>query len=248
MVHSCYSSCVNEESVSIVIAARNEAGNIPRIFQEIPEFGDKTEIIVVEGNSTDNTWGVLQEIAESKADVKCMQQDGKGKADAVWKGIAAAQGDIIMIYDADMTVDTQVLTQCYEKISRTDASFISCSRMRKKREKGAMRFCNTIGNHFFASIWSMLLHKRITDTLCGTKVFYRKNAMQFANEHADFVKQDPYADFSFLLMAALYKLPIHEIEVQYKARTYGKPNIQRWRDGVRLLLLTTKAAFRILHT
>ncbi|HEX8531291.1 MAG TPA: glycosyltransferase, partial [Cytophagales bacterium] len=69
-------------SASIVVPARNEAGNIENIIRRIPVMGPDDEIIFVEGNSTDNTWQVIQEMAQKygkERRIIIAQQEGKGK-------------------------------------------------------------------------------------------------------------------------------------------------------------------------
>ncbi len=95
----------SEASVSVVIPARNEAGNIEAAVQRTPEMGIWTELIFVEGNSKDNTWEEIQRVKEKypQKRIKILQQGGKGKGDAVREGFAVAEGDLLMILDADLT-------------------------------------------------------------------------------------------------------------------------------------------------
>jgi glycosyltransferase involved in cell wall biosynthesis len=68
------------------------------------------EIIFVEGNSTDNTYDVIESAIKTSArDCRLYKQPGKGKGDAVRAGFAKARGDILMIMDADMTVPPEEL-------------------------------------------------------------------------------------------------------------------------------------------
>ncbi|MCK4798924.1 MAG: methyltransferase domain-containing protein, partial [Spirochaetes bacterium] len=82
-------------SVSVIIAARNEKGNIENAVKRIPKMGKHTEIIFVEGYSTDNTLEEIKRVAKkykNVLDIKYAVQDGKGKGDAVRKGFAMATG------------------------------------------------------------------------------------------------------------------------------------------------------------
>lgn len=164
-------------SVSVVIPARNEAGNIEAALQRTPELGRGTEIIFVEGNSTDNTWDVIQEMAQkySHRKIKTLRQPGKGKGDAVRVGFDAADGDVLMILDADLTMPPETLPQFYETIASGRAEFVNGVRLVYPQEKEAMRFFNLLGNKFFSLAFSWLLGRPIKDTLCGTKVLSREN-------------------------------------------------------------------------
>jgi hypothetical protein len=108
-----------------------------------------------------------------------------------------------------------------------------------------MRFFNMVGNKFFALAFSFLLGQNFKDTLCGTKVMYRKQYERLAANRSYFGEFDPFGDFDLLFGAARLGLKIVELPIRYKNRTYGETNIQRWRHGVILLRMTVFAARRI---
>ena len=165
-------------SVSIVVPARNEEGNIEEIARMLPKFTADDELIFVEGNSTDNTWEKIKTVAaQFGGDRKIIitQQDGKGKGDAVRKGFSLATGDVLMIFDADITVPPEDIVKFYDAINDNNGEFINGSRLVYPMEKEAMRFFNMIGNKFFALNFSFIIGQRFKDTLCGTKVLTRKN-------------------------------------------------------------------------
>ena len=168
-------------SVSIVVPARNEAGNIEDAVQRLPKMGPKDELIFIEGNSTDNTWERIQEIREkyqSTHRIKIGQQDGKGKYNAVRKGFDMAENEILMILDADLTVPPEELPVFYKAIASGLGEFINGSRLVYPMEERAMRFFNIIGNKAFALAFSYVLGQRFKDTLCGTKVLTRENYLR----------------------------------------------------------------------
>lgn len=238
---------VSSPTVSVVIPARNEAGNIEAAITRTPEMGAGTEIIFVEGNSTDNTWQVIQEMA-AKYDqrrIKTLRQPGKGKGDAVRTGFAAAEGDVLMILDADLTMPPETLPQFYAALASGEAEFVNGVRLVYPQEKQAMRFCNLVGNKFFSWAFSWLLGRRIKDTLCGTKVISRENYNRLAANRLYFGDFDPFGDFDLLFGAAKLNLEIRDLPVRYRDRTYGSTNISRWRDGWILLKMTGFAAKRI---
>ena len=110
---------LNNASVSVVVPARNEEGNIEDIIRRIPKMGPDDELIFIEGNSTDNTWTKIQEVvAAYKGPLKIQigQQEGRGKGDAVRKGFSMAKKEILMILDADLTVPPEDLPKFYQAI------------------------------------------------------------------------------------------------------------------------------------
>jgi hypothetical protein len=235
-------------SVSVVVPARNEAGNIEAIVNRLPALGPDDEIIFVEGHSTDNTWEVIQDIQRRYGEHKRItsaQQDGKGKGDAVRKGFGLARNEILIILDADMTVPPEDLVNFYRAITTDKAEFVNGSRLIYPMEQRAMRFMNLIGNKFFAVAFSFVLGQRFKDTLCGTKVISKSNYVRLAHHRSYFGDFDPFGDFDLIFGAARMCLKTTEVPVSYRERTYGDTNISRWRHGLILLAMLTFAARRI---
>ena len=118
-------------SVSLVVPARNEAGNIPSIFERVPELGPGTELIFVEGYSSDDTYTVVErEIANyPERRSRLLRQQGKGKGDAVRLGFGHAHGDVLMILDADLTVAPEDLPRFYEALQSGKGDFINGVRL-----------------------------------------------------------------------------------------------------------------------
>lgn len=239
--------CLTEPSVSIIIPARNEEGNIERIFKSLPELGYWNEVIFVEGNSRDKTYGTIQQCIEMypQQHASLLRQTGTGKGDAVRLGFEKACGDILMILDADLTVPPQYLHRFYKAIVSGKGDFINGVRMVYPLEKQAMRFVNFLGNKFFSLLFTWLIGQPVKDTLCGTKVLWRNDYLRIAKNRAFFGNFDPFGDFDLLFGAARLGLKIVDLPVRYRDRTYGTTNISRWKHGVLLLRMAIIAALRL---
>ncbi len=234
-----------EFSVSVVIAARNEAGTIEDAVKRISLLGNHTEIIFVEGHSKDNTREEIKRVMAKykEKDIKLFIQDEKGKGDAIRKGFDNASGEILMILDADLTVIPEDLTQFYNAIAEGKGEFINGSRLVYPMENEAMRPLNLIGNKGFSMMFSWLLNQRIKDTLCGTKVLFKKDYLKIKAGREYFGDFDPFGDFDLLFGAAKLHLKIIEIPIRYKSRVYGVTNIQRFTHGwllIRMCLFATR--------
>jgi len=234
-------------SVSIIVPARNEEGNISEIVERVPKLGSQTEIIFVEGNSTDNTYEAIEKIISlgKQSNLKLIKQLGKGKGDAVRAGFDIAHGDILMILDADITVPPEDLPKFYALLASNKAEFVNGVRLVYPVEDKAMQFFNLIGNKFFSIAFSWLLNQPIRDTLCGTKVLWRHDYQRIAANRKIFGDFDPFGDFDLLFGAARLNLKILEVPIRYRARRYGETNISRWRHGWLLLKMVAFAARRI---
>jgi SAM-dependent methyltransferase len=234
-------------SVSVVIAARNEAGNIKSIFDRVPKMGSRTEIVFVEGHSHDNTYETIeQEIALHPSTPSLLfRQPGIGKADAIRLGFEKATGDILMILDADLTVPPEDLPRFYDAIVSGKGEFINGVRLVYPMEKEAMRTLNFIGNKLFSMTFSWLLGQPVKDTLCGTKVMWRDDYAKIAANRSYFGDFDPFGDFDLIFGAAKLNRKIIDLPVRYRDRTYGTTNISRWKHGLLLLRMVLFAARRI---
>lgn len=227
----------DEMSVSIVIPARNEAGNIPHIFARVPELGSATELIFVEGHSHDDTYEAIEacimEYPERKAVL--VKQGGEGKGNAVREGFAQASGDVLMILDADLTVPPEDLVRFYDVLASGLGDFANGVRLVYPMEEQAMQFLNMIGNKLFGIGFSWLMGQPIKDTLCGTKVLRKEDYERIVANRAQFGDFDPFGDFDLLFGAAKLSMKIVDVPVRYRERTYGSTNIDRWRHGWLLL-------------
>lgn len=233
--------------VSVVIPARNEAGNIAAAVRRIPEMGAGTEIVFVEGHSTDDTWLQIQRAARENphGNIRCLQQIGRGKGDAVRLGFAVATGDILMILDADLTMPPEELPKFYDAIASRRADFANGVRLVYPMDDQAMRFLNLCANKLFGLAFSWLLGQPVKDTLCGTKALRRTHYEKIAASRAYFGEFDPFGDFDLLFGAARLQLKIADVPIRYRQRTYGTTNIRRWAHGWLLLRMVLLAARKL---
>lgn len=234
-------------SVSVVIPARNEAGNIGPIFRRTPRLGEDTELIFVEGHSRDDTYATIErEIAAHPEVRSCLlRQEGVGKADAVRLGFAHAAGDILMILDADLTVRPEDLPRFYEALCSGRGEFINGVRLVYPMEERAMQGLNLLGNKLLSLVFSWILGQPIKDTLCGTKILWREHYQRIAANRAFFGEFDPFGDYDLIFGAAKLNLKIVDLPIRYRERTYGRTNISRWRHGILLFRMVAVAARKL---
>jgi SAM-dependent methyltransferase len=236
-----------EPLVSVIVPARNESGNIEAIFDRTPELGRGTELVFVEGHSSDDTFAAIQREMARRPERCCqlLRQTGKGKGDAVRLGFEHARGDVLMILDADLTVAPEDLPRFLDALQSGKGEFINGVRLVYPMQKQAMRFFNLLGNKFFSLAFSWLLGQSIKDTLCGTKALWARDYRRIAAQRQYFGDFDPFGDFDLLFGAARLSLKIVDMPIRYRERTYGTTNIQRWRHGWLLLQMVAFAARRI---
>lgn len=233
---------------SVVIPTRNERGNVAEAVMRLPPIGRHTQVIFVDGNSTDGTAQEIERViaVHPGKDISLIHQgSGTGKGDAVRRGFAAATGDVLMILDADLTVPPEDLPRFFRPIVDGVAEFVNGTRLVYPMERQAMRFLNKLGNRFFSMLFTWLLGQRFRDTLCGTKALSRRNYETIVANRSYFGDFDPFGDFDLIFGAAKANLKIIEVPVRYRARTYGTTNISRFRHGWLLLRMSWLAFKRL---
>jgi SAM-dependent methyltransferase len=235
-----------EWGVSVVIPCRNEAGSVAEIVRRVPEMGTETELVFVEGGSTDDTRQRIEEVCVSDMrDVKLVVQSGKGKWNAVQEGFEAARHEVLMILDGDMTVAPEDLPKFYEALATGRGELINGSRLVYGMEMGAMRFLNLVGNKFFGAMMSRVLGQYVKDTLCGTKVLHREDWRRIDDVRHCLGPDDPFGDYHLLLGASLLGLKILNVPVRYRARSYGDTNMPRFSYGGTLARLVAAGVRQI---
>jgi ubiquinone/menaquinone biosynthesis C-methylase UbiE len=234
-------------SVSILIPAKNEKGNIENTILKTPVFGKSQEFIFIEGNSKDGTYEEMLRVKEKYKNKNIIvdKQTGKGKGNAVREGFEKASGEILMILDADLTTPPEDLPKFYEALSYNRGEFINGCRLVYPMEKQAMRFLNHTANKFFGLFFTYIIGQKIKDTLCGTKVLLKKDYEKIKISRGYFGDFDPFGDFDLLFGAAKLNLKIIEVPVRYRDRKYGTTQISRFKHGWLLLKMSLFASKKI---
>ncbi len=244
---------------SVIVPTRNERDNVRACVERMPSMGPHTELIFVDGASSDGTVAeiekvmaefperairLIHQVDPEEPSLKRAQQRGTmlpaGKADAVRQGFLAAEGDLVMILDADLTVAPEELPRFYRALASGKADFLNGTRLVYPMEEGAMRFVNLCGNKFFSLVFTWLLGQYVKDTLCGTKVCRRRDALatiELWDERGSF---DQFGDFEQLFGASALGLRILDLPVHYRARVYGQPKIENLRHTLMLFRMIVK--------
>tara|TARA_B100001173_G_C16017867_1_gene560568 strand:+ start:313 stop:1623 length:1311 start_codon:yes stop_codon:yes gene_type:complete len=226
-----------EMSKSVIVPAKNESKNLEILFESFPKLSSLNEIILICAESNDNTLEMGKDISKKKSDlkIKVIEQESKGKAGAVFEALEHTTGELIAILDSDISVEPETLPSFFEIIESGHGDFVNGTRLIYPIENKSMRFLNRLGNKFFKFAVSSVIRNPLSDSLCGTKVFRRSHINRIISWRKDLNNLDPFGDFDFLFSAAYYGEKISEYPVHYKARIYGKTQINRFRDGFKLI-------------
>lgn len=252
---------------TVVIPCRNEVNNIEPAVTRMPDLGIHTEILFVDGSSTDGTVERIEQLQaryRGQKDIKLVHQTARpstdaltqrtdpsapvamlklGKGDAVRKGFDAATGDILMILDADLTVPPEDLPAFFAPLATGKADFVNGTRLVYPMEERAMKVVNYLGNKFFSLLFTWLLSQPIRDTLCGTKALRKQDYLRIKAGRAYFGEFDPFGDFDLLFGAARLNLRIRHVPVRYRRRVAGVTKVRILKHGW-LLMGMCLVAFR----
>jgi glycosyltransferase involved in cell wall biosynthesis len=229
-------------TVSVIVPVKDEAGTIHELVERMPQMGLWTEILFVESGSTDDTWSrIAAEEMAHPTRVWAVTCPTRGKADAVRMGFNVAHGDVLAILDGDLSIASEDLPKFLDKV-KPGVLVIGSRMLEMNPADNTMRLLNLLGNRFFARLVSFICRQRVSDSLCGTKVLMYEDWLRIKELPT---LNDPYLDFTLLFGAAQLGMKIVNVPVQYHARTYGRSNIRRWRDGLKLLRVCLKAMWRL---
>lgn len=235
-------------SVTILVPCKNEESNIEAIVKRTPKFGKSIEMIFINDKSTDSTEEKILEFKNQYLDknVRLVQGRGLGKGEAIRTAMNEASGDICMILDADLAVIPEDLPQFYEAISKRRADFLHGTRLVYPQESGAMRPANVLGNIGFSLIFSFIMDQRVTDTLCGTKVFWRRDWAIFEEMKEILGNTDVWGDYNLIFGASRFCLKVGELPVRYYERLEGVTKMnKRIRNGLIMLRVAWHALWTV---
>ena len=237
-----------ELKVSFIIPCKNEEKNIKTFEKEIRENDQSNEYLFGDDNSSDKTIHEIDKLIEKLSENKIIKYNGPGicKSENVYKGIDLSSGEIIIIYDADLTISFKDIEFSINVLRNTNADFINCTRMIYPQKDGAMKFTNFIGNSFFASLFSLLFKKKITDTLCGTKIFYKKDWIKIKKDISNWGIKDLWGDFDLLIGAYKNNLKITEVPVTYYERKENETKMTSViSNALRMLFIVLVAYYKL---
>ncbi|MFG2644002.1 glycosyltransferase family 2 protein [Streptomyces sp. NPDC048370] len=210
--------------VSVVIPAMNEAENLPYVFKSLPDWIH--EVVLVDGNSTDNTVHVAREL---RPDVKVVKQVGKGKGDALISGFAACTGDIIVMVDADGSADGQEIVS-YVSALVGGADFAKGSRFANGGGTDDMTPIRRLGNWALCALVNRKFGARYTDLCYGYNAFWRHCLDKITLDCTGF-------EIETLINIRVVKagLKVQEVPSHEYLRIHGVSNLNAVRDGIRVL-------------
>ena len=212
--------------VSIIIPCFNEKNTVEALLDNVNQDSlfDK-EIIVIDDFSTDGTREILKKINDKYTKL-ILNESNSGKGYCIQKGIKEANGDIILIQDADLEYSPTDYKKLIDPITNGDADVVFGSRFVGSQQTRVLYFWHTVGNKFLTIVSNMFTNLNLTDMECCYKVF-KKDVI-----HKIRLKENRFG-FEPEVTAKLSKMniKIYEVGVKYFGRKYSEGKKISWKDG-----------------
>jgi glycosyltransferase involved in cell wall biosynthesis len=232
----------SRRKLSVVIPVYNEAKTIQEILRRVAAVKIDKEIVVVDDCSVDGTRDVLRQLESDRGDaglagsnLRVFYQDrNQGKGAALRRGFAEAQGEIVLIQDADLEYNPEDYGLLLDPFERGLAAVVYGSRF----SGGAHRvlfFWHSVGNRFLTLLSNMFTDLNLTDVWTCYKAFRREVLENIV------IRENRFGiEPEITAKVARGKWPIFEVPISYDGRTYAEGKKITWKDGIRALVCVVR--------
>src|SRR5579862_6912447 len=220
--------------VSFLIPAYNEEKTIGEVLERIAALGLDSQVVVVDDGSSDRTAAIAEEHGAT-----VIRQANAGKGAALRAAIAAIDGDIAVIQDADMEYDPAEVPELIEPIVRGSADVVFGSRLRGGKAQRAYLFWHLVGNRFLSLVTNVLFNTTLSDMETGYKAF-RLDVLRSLDLHENKFGIEP----EITGKVCRRKLRIYELPISYYGRTHDEGKQITWRVGFRALWVLARVRVR----
>ncbi len=211
-------------SVSVVIPTKNEARNIGWVLERMDPIVD--EVIIVDGLSRDDTIGVARAV---RPDVVVVEHAVPGKGEAMRAGFAAATGDLVVMLDADGSMDPAEIVRFVEALV-DGHDFVKGSRYLPGGGTSDITLLRTMGNSALTQLANLLFGTRYSELCYGYMAFRRSRLEELGLTSTGFE-----IETEIVVKAQRAGLAITEVPSFESPRRHGVSNLHTFRDGWRVL-------------
>lgn len=217
-------SVQSSTAISVVIPAKNEERNIAWVLQRIPNYVD--EVILVDGYSTDRTVEVARAV---RPDIRILCESARGKGSALRTGFAAATGDVVVMLDADGSMDPAEI-ETYVNALAAGADVVKGSRFLPGGGTSDMTAVRRLGNRALLAMVNVLYRARFTELCYGYMAIRRSGVQVLQLTGSGFEIETEIVVRSLRAGLRVVEVPSYEAE-----RRYGTSNLNATRDGIRVV-------------
>jgi dolichol-phosphate hexosyltransferase len=217
---------MKEKEICIIIPTLNEESSIGKVIDEVPrktleDLGYIVNVVVVDGISTDQTIKIAQEKGAT-----VILEERRGKARAIRTALEKVEADYLFMLDGDYTYSPAHIPAMIEVLKRYPV--VIGSRLKGKREKGALKKINLVGNLFLTAFANILYGTRISDVCTGYWGFRREVIQKLILTSDGF-----QLEAELLIQVSKMGYKIGEIPILYRCRA-GKAKLSGIKDGIKI--------------
>jgi len=217
--------------VSFLVPVYNEARTLEEVVRRVDALPLDKQIVVVDDGSTDATPAILERLETELDDLVLVRQPNRGKGAAVRRALVEADGDIVVIQDADMEYDPAEVPALIAPIEQGVADVVYGSRLSGGRPQRAYLFWHLVGNRFLSVVTGMLFNTTLSDMETGYKAFRTEVIRSLELREDDFAIEPEITG----RLCRRKELRIYELPIAYYGRTYAEGKKITWRDGFKAL-------------
>ncbi len=225
--------------LSVIIPVYNEAETLDPIVAAVAAVPVEKEIILVDDGSTDGSREKLQQFENQDGIRVLYHERNQGKGAAIRTGVAAAEGDLVIIQDADLEYDPREIPLLMQPILSGRADVVYGSRFMGAGPHRVLYFWHYLGNQFVTLLSNMLTNLNLTDMETGYKLFRREVIQSITIEESRFGLEP-----EITAKVAKGHWRIYEIGISYSGRTYEEGKKIGWKDGLRAIWCILKYNLR----
>jgi glycosyltransferase involved in cell wall biosynthesis len=225
--------------ISFLVPAYNEAPTIAAVLEAVDALGLDAQIVVVDDGSTDDTAAIAERWAAGRDGFVLLRQPNRGKGAAIRAAIPHADGDVIVIQDADMEYDPADVPALVDPIMRGAADVVFGSRLSGGRPQRAYMFWHLVGNRLLSLLTNALFNTTLSDMETGYKAF-RSDVLR----SLDLRQNDFSIEPEITAKVCMRRLRIYQLPISYYGRTYDEGKKITWRDGFKAVWVLLRIRIR----
>jgi glycosyltransferase involved in cell wall biosynthesis len=225
--------------ISFLVPAYNEAPTIAAVLEAVDALRLDAQIVVVDDGSTDGTAEIAERWAAGRDDFVLLRQPNRGKGAAIRAAIPHADGEVIVIQDADMEYDPADVPALVDPIMRGAADVVFGSRLSGGRPQRACMFWHLVGNRLLSLLTNALFNTTLSDMETGYKAF-RSDVLR----SLDLRQNDFSIEPEITAKVCMRRLRIYQLPISYYGRTYDEGKKITWRDGFKAVWVLLRLRIR----
>jgi glycosyltransferase involved in cell wall biosynthesis len=225
--------------ISFLVPAYNEAPTIAAVLEAVDALRLDAQIVVVDDGSTDDTAAIAERWAAGRDGFVLLRQPNRGKGAAIRAAIPHADGEVIVIQDADMEYDPADVPALVDPIMRGAADVVFGSRLSGGRPQRAYMFWHLVGNRLLSLLTNALFNTTLSDMETGYKAF-RSDVLR----SLDLRQNDFSIEPEITAKVCMRRLRIYQLPISYYGRTYDEGKKITWRDGFKAVWVLLRLRIR----